>query len=328
MIHITDGESAALSIGQTGVPGEVLSWKDILHEGPVPQGMSLEELRIVRSRFIADSGWDTYDEALSEFARRDRILAESLSHNEVVLWFGHDLFDQLQLIQLLDWFACQDFGATALSLICDAECVGPSSAQRLRERFPGRHRISSSELKLGQKAWTSFRSPNPVTITELLTQDTSALPFLRGALRRHLQQFPSVKRGLSRSEAQILEAIADGVARLGNIYIASHQKCEEVIFLGNTAFALYVERLSRIREPLILRSDGELMTSPRGAADCRVFWTSEVKLTDAGRRVLEARNDHVKLNGVNRWLGGVHLSGHEAHWRWDEESGQLREILT
>jgi hypothetical protein len=38
----------------------------------------------------------------------------------------------------------------------------------------------------------------------------------------------------------------------------------------------------------------------------------------AGLRVLRAEADHVALNGVDRWIGGVHLAGADSRWRWDE----------
>ena len=41
-------------------------------------------------------------------------------------------------------------------------------------------------------------------------------------------------------------------------------------------------------------------------------------LTDAGRRVLDGAADHVALNGIDRWIGGVHLVGRDVPWRWDE----------
>jgi hypothetical protein len=40
--------------------------------------------------------------------------------------------------------------------------------------------------------------------------------------------------------------------------------------------------------------------------------------TAAGRRVLRGEADHVALNGIDRWVGGVHLQGPDAPWRWDE----------
>jgi len=49
--------------------------------------------------------------------------------------------------------------------------------------------------------------------------------------------------------------------------------------------------------------------------------TDRVAITDAGRRVLDGRDDHVALNGVDRWIGGVHVTG---DWRWDEGTESVR----
>src|SRR5579872_4110569 len=113
MLHITNGES--VSLPQTGLPGETLYWNDALHDGPVPRGLELEELSRVRERFISEF----FGMPLSEvsFRRRDEAIARFRDHEEVVLWFEHDLYDQLQLIQLLDWFAHQPAPLPKLSLI-------------------------------------------------------------------------------------------------------------------------------------------------------------------------------------------------------------------
>ena len=37
--------------------------------------------------------------------------------------------------------------------------------------------------------------------------------------------------------------------------------------------------------------------------------SSEVTLTEIGLRVLHGKGDHVRLNGIERWLGGVRLAG-------------------
>ena len=50
-------------------------------------------------------------------------------------------------------------------------------------------------------------------------------------------------------------------------------------------------------------------------------------ITDAGLRVLEDRDDHIRLNGIDRWVGGVHLNGPEAAWRWDPGTMQIRSSL-
>jgi hypothetical protein len=34
--------------------------------------------------------------------------------------------------------------------------------------------------------------------------------------------------------------------------------------------------------------------------------------------VLAGRLDHVRRNGIDRWIGGVRLAGHSTPWRYDE----------
>lgn len=52
MFHITNGTS--VSIPQTGLPGQVVCWNDILHDGPVPGGLPLQELSRIRERFLVE----------------------------------------------------------------------------------------------------------------------------------------------------------------------------------------------------------------------------------------------------------------------------------
>jgi hypothetical protein len=323
MLHITNGDSAANGIRGTGLPGEALSWADVLHEGPVPENLTLDQLRTVRARFIASCGWNTFELALNQFSRRDRVLLESLNQDEIVLWFEHDLYDQLQVIQLLDWFGQQKVVRTKLSLVCGGEYLGPATVERLRERFPQRQPVTGTQLELARAAWAAFRSPEPGHLTTFLQRDTTALPFLATALLRHLQQYPSKRNGLSRSESQALEAVGGGVVALGEVYRDSHHNREEAIFLGDTVFGFYIERLSSQREPLVLRDDGQVIKAPRNHADSTEFWSSKVTLTELGRAVLDGRADQVRVNGIDRWLGGVHLSGMETRYRWDEAARQL-----
>jgi hypothetical protein len=324
MLHITNGDSAAIRIRHSGIEGETLAWQDVLHEGPVPAGLSLAELRQVRAGFIAAEGWDDPDHVLCEFTRRDTTLANFREHAEVVLWFEHDLYDQLQLIQLLDWFAAQDWQKTAVFLVGPAAYLGTLAPDRLRQLYLERRPVSPAQLALGKAAWSAFTSPDPAAIEALLRQDTRVLPFLAVALRRHLQQFPSTENGLSRSEAQALAVIAADRNVLHDACIASHHEQEESIFLGDTVFAWYLADLSAGDRPLLLSEDGRPLQSPSGTAYDALFWDSRVALTGDGRAVLEKRQDRVELRGIDRWLGGVHLVGPRARWRWDPAVGHLR----
>ena len=53
------------------------------------------------------------------------------------------------------------------------------------------------------------------------------------------------------------------------------------------------------------------------------LWDQEVLLTEKGREVLRGDKDRVRLNGIDRWLGGVHLS-EDTPWRWDAHAQTLK----
>ena len=79
-----------------------MSWLDVLHEGPLPGGLDAEALRAERARFLAACGWGTAEEIEARLRARNDLAAAVREGEEIVLWFEHDLFDQLQLLQILD----------------------------------------------------------------------------------------------------------------------------------------------------------------------------------------------------------------------------------
>ena len=308
-LHITNGD--AVQLRETGLTGKVLTWRDVLHEGPVPAGKTLDEMRPIRARFLAGASRQREHEILGHLEERDQTLARFAEFDEVVLWFEHDLYDQLQLIQILDWFSSQDPGATTLSLICTDRYLGLLTPDDLLLLYPKRRPIFPAQLKLAARAWAAFTATDPNSIVRLFNEDTSALPYLQGALQRHLEQFPSTRDGTARTERQILEIVEAGGLRVEAIFRADQDR-EERIFMGDSVFNAYIRGLASVRVPLV-----------RIVQEEKPFWKTEVVITPEGEAVLQGEADHVHLNGIDRWLGGVHLHG-EHVWRWDSDHGKLQ----
>ena len=308
MLHVTNGESAAAGLRATGIGGDVLCWNDVLHEGPVPQTSS-DGLRSIRARFLSGWGHD-YERVLRSLTDRDARLARGAGREEVVLWFEHDLYDQLQLLQVLDQLASAAADWRRVHLICGNEYLGPSPPARLRERFPLRTRVTDDLLAAAQQAWAAFRAPEPTALAALANEHYPTLPFLAPALKRHLEQLPSTSNGLSRSEQQALDTIAAGAGTVREAFVES-QRHEDPLFLGDDVFADYLEDLSKGASPLVsLAGDGPVLDR-------------EVRLTEAGQQVRTGAADRVRLNGIDRWLGGVHLQSGERVWRWNKEKGEV-----
>ncbi len=61
------------------------------------------------------------------------------------------------------------------------------------------------------------------------------------------------------------------------------------------------------RVPALKLDDGSPVILPRAGDDLQGFWERVPRLTSAGRAVLAGDENAIALNGIDRWLGGVHL---------------------
>jgi len=239
-------------------------------------------------------------------------------YDEVVFWFEHDLYDQLLLIRALDLVHDRQ----NVSLICIDRFpgvepfygLGQLTAAQLATLTDTRSPVTPDQYALGQHAWAAFQAADPralVQVAELSTQPGRAretLPFLGDALLRFLAEYPSVAHGLSRTEEHALAALQDGPSAAGALFRTTQSR-EAHPFMGDWGFYDILRRLASARVPLLTID---------GLTDDVDLKALTVTLTDAGRDVIAGRQDAVALNGIDRWLGGVHLLGQNgAAWRWD-----------
>ena len=282
---------------------------------PDDQGLSLDELSKQRARFIAERRWDDFAHVSGDFAERDRVIQHLDYFDEIVLWFEDDLYDQLQLIQLLDFLGSSAGKKKTLSLIQVDGYIPPLSAAKLKQLDEKRSRVTPEQLDLARRAWRAFGSGDPATIEALLDEKTSALPYLASALSRHLEEFPAVGTGLSRSEREALTAIEEGHKTPVAAFLEVAKK-QESIFLGDIVFYSYLERLSGNKNALVTWTDGTAVVSPSSERS-REFVDGELKLTPLGREVLGGKRDWQSINTDSRWLGGVEIRPGGTGWRWD-----------
>jgi hypothetical protein len=326
MLHVTNGDAAVASLAAAGVEGPILPWRDVLHEGPVPAGVDGAELRRLRARFLAgpDGPSERVDDIERELTARDAALDAALdSGRAMTLWFEHDLYDQLQLVQILariEGRARRGARRDDLRLVQTRDYLGTMRPAAIRQSHAAGRSVDDSVLRVAREAWSAFRAPDPRALDALVRDgDLESLPCLRAALRRQLEELPSSHDGLSRTERQALEAIEGGAPTMADAYRRAHHDREEAIFLGDTTFAWLLAALGVGDTPLVTLDDGSPLPRPADDAGGRGYWSGRPAITEAGRRVLAGASDRVRLLGIDRWLGGVHLVGREVRWRWDGE---------
>ncbi len=292
MLHITNGDSVVARFRDGGIPGQYLAWADPLHDGPVPETANLLELAYIRARAFAGFGWGGESAILQTFLSKIQALSSFRDHDEVVLWFEHDLFDELLVWQLLDWFRGQNLGAVRLSMVrIDSHPeispffgLGQLTGPQLAALLPTRKPVSKQQMDAASTNWRQFCSETP-----------PAGP------KRLLEEYPSVGDGLSRLERELLLAAEQGPASRETLYRR----------------AMAFEECPWGDASVFLRLDGlKSATNPAIASDC--------SLTPAGRLLLDGGADWVALQGgIDRWIGGVHLVGPSPAYRWAPGSGTL-----
>jgi MerR-like DNA binding protein/uncharacterized protein DUF1835 len=326
LLHVTNGESAGNTLRQTTLGGAVLPWQDALHEGPVP-ALPRQELQRTRARFLAGCGWGRPQALLASFERRDRQLVEALRDDlQVVLWFEHDLYDQLQLLDVLA-LAHTEEAAPQLIIIgafpgrASFAGLGELTAGELETLWPSRGRATPATLEAATSAWSAVQAPEPTTLAEWATRDTSELPFLAPALRRLLEELPAPVDGLSGTERRALQAVAAGAHMPPAAFIAA-QRLEEAPFLGDAWFYRSLSALGHGAARLLETDDGAPLPLPPPLSDSQRFARLRLRLTAAGERTLRGEADRVELLGIDRWIGGTHVTPANT-WRWDATALKL-----
>ncbi|MEV0167673.1 hypothetical protein [Nonomuraea fuscirosea] len=329
-LHVSNGD--ATDLPGTGLARRLIYWRDVLHEGPVPE-VEPEELRRIRVAFLTGAGADDHAEGERMFADRDRTLADNRD-GAYVLWFEADLYDQLQIIEILSRLAGLGVPAERITLICIGEYpgiarfggLGQLTAGQLRA-LPGtnaRIRLSPAALDLATRAWAAFRAPVPDGLGAVAADRSAELRFLGEAFDRLSREYPSTRDGLSLTERRVLAAVAGGATDAGAAYVHAAAR-ETRPYLGDSWCFTMMERMARALVPLL---DAEPAGRPVGPG-------TELRLTPEGSRVLAGVADHVELNGLDRWIGGVRLHGRDVPWRWDEATeriihatGTTRDLVT
>jgi len=217
ILHVTNGDAVVpeLAAAVEIAPAEVLVWREVLHDGPVPAGVGPDELARIRARHVTGRGPGTSEATtLAMFRERDARLAAHPRDAEVALWFEDDLYDALLLAQVEDRLAGRPGPVTRVLL------PHPPRGD-LRAAFAARRPIEPDPA-----AFAALRSPDP----------RAWLDF--PALERLLEELPDVRSGLTRVERQILEALRDGPLPPERLFPAVAER-EDPPWLGDdTVFAL------------------------------------------------------------------------------------------
>lgn len=319
VLIITNGDSVAETLRVARPEAEILPWRDALHDGPV-RDLPPDAFRAERAAHLADGVVNTEDSVRADLEARDATVARHGDYERLELWFEHDLYDQLQLIQVLD--ALAEAGRDRdISLIQAPRHLGPVPPHEIRRFESLALPVETPFTDTARRVWSAFRQPDPVRFAGARKGPIAGLPFLGASILRMLQEFPGPD-GLSRTERQILYSINRGVDRPGPLF-ARVLNMEEAAFLGDWSFFSILSGLAFAEVPLVTGLPERFLPSIlEDGYSRKAFITAPLKLTGLGADVLAGRTDRASQTSIDRWVGGTHLTADNL-WRWNDERGEL-----
>ncbi|HET6274918.1 MAG TPA: hypothetical protein VFE16_03120 [Candidatus Cybelea sp.] len=285
---------------KAGILGTHMAWRDALNDGPVPAGLSLEQTSTLRARYQAERGYGNPIKLIHEFQRRDEQIRRAGEFDEVVLWFEHDLYDQLQVLQTLTAIEELNLEPGRVSVVQSDHYIAGMTVDEIVPLFSKRRTATPAIFKSARRSWERFTSASPGDLYAAAGEDAIGLPYLRAALQRLCEEFPWKRDGLSRSQRQALYAVAQGPGRPEELF-ARAQAREEAYFLTEQVFAKMLEDLAAGESALIEEEEATLVP------------------TGLGRRVLAGDGDWLERRAIDRWVGGVRLLP-ENLTRWDDDA--------
>lgn len=305
IVHVCNGDSTADGLSMADLPGDIRVWADALDQGPV---LPLPDAPYYAARgafWAGRLGGDAAAHA-AKVADYDKAVDNLAGAEEVILWFEHDLFDQLALVRLLARMARRGLPPQLTIVSIDRHPERPNflglgelAPEQLAQLWPQRTPLSRDAIDEAITAWIALTADDPRALP-FLARRVKALPFLGGALERHLEELPDPSSGLSRTERQVLAACARGE--------------------GSEAALVQQSAASDPRYPLTDTLVKHVVATFRACG----FLEGEAA-TALGRQALAGAVDRVREVGIETWRGGVHLSGRGPVWRWSAGDRRLVE---
>ncbi len=319
MLHIVNGDHVGDKLRKGNIRGDILVWREVYPVGPV--FLERDEPETFRKDYLARTFGIPAEEYEAACKSQEQALHHFHKYEEVVLWFEHDLFDQLMLSRLLHWFSAQRLGDTKLSLLCVGSYPGIELFKGLGQLTPKQlaglsgtwRQIGPKELETGKSIWEAYASPDIARHVEITQEDTSALPYAHAALEAHLARLPSAMNGLGIVEQTTLELVRHGVntpralfAEIGN----------RISLLGMGDLEYWYRLRCMLEQPHALLEMQGSFSLPGDPDRC------VVALTELGREAAAGATDWVTVKGIDEWYGGLRLHGNPT-WRWDAASKRL-----
>lgn len=323
-VHVIVGSTAAGSFKQTEIApdrNDLFVLRDPLSCGPLSPIADVRSWTDQRKAYWGELLGAAADENL--YASPQALQTS----DEIVLWLGTDLTDQIALAWLPAFLRACDVRDRMIKIVQFERSKHEIEVSHLGMLYPDEIEahpplvsLTDQDLHELEPVWQALTSADPGALLACSQQRWEPFPFLARALADAIKRYPEVTSGLNGWEMRLLrnaqnerkchlvigQTLADGIRAL-KAGTGGHDQ------VGDSW--LY-DRMVRLADPKLREPALEITGSRTGYHD------SQVRLTPFGQRILAGQANFVDVNGIDDWVFGVHLQS-DAGRVWFHRDGEL-----
>ena len=212
-LHITNGSNLTDVIAEIGIEGDVLTWNEMLCEGPTHCQIDSKEFYKTRESFFKKMYAVDAKDYRIKFTNEIDKLNSTENYSEIILWFEYDLFCHINLMAAIA-LLWQKEVALPLFLVCSGRVAGEKdmkglselTPEQLEDHYKDRIELTKEDVDTALAVWRIYCGNNHNDIKPFITK-SSSFKYLNNCLKAHLKRFPNTENGLCTIENNILELI-------------------------------------------------------------------------------------------------------------------------
>jgi hypothetical protein len=290
ILHITNGDMTTNYLKKLKFSGDFITWREMLCEGKTTTDVGSEIFWKNRYDFFKTSYKISKQKFIDYTVKEYRSLCNHKNQKEIVLWFEHDLFCQINMLAVISWLKRYRKGYH-ISLVCSGK-VGNSkklfalpelNQKQIQSHFKNRIELTEDDIEYADYIWQLYCSNSPLRLeTVYKFNPLSPFQYLASAVEAHLKRFPSIENGLNKVENTILNVAHNQKSTSKKQLVSKLLKNQETYGFGDLQYQNKINDL------------GKLFSS-----------FNPVKLSKKGKQVLENQlNFYGEIRSDNSYLGG------------------------
>ena len=290
ILHITNGDFTTNYLKELNFSGDFITWREMLSEGKTTTDVGSEDFWKNRFEFFKTSYKVSKQKFIEYTLKEYRNLCNKKNNKEIVLWFEHDLFCQINMLAVLSWLNRYRKGYD-ISLICSGKIgnstkmysISELNKNQINNHFKNRVALSQDDIEYADYIWQLYCSDSPLRLeTVYKFNPMSPFHYLATAIEAHLQRFPSIKNGLNKIENTVLETAQNQNFTSKKELISTLIQEQKVYGLGDLQYEHSIDTLNPLFNSF-----------------------NPVKLSKKGKQVLENQlNFYGQIRNDISYLGG------------------------